>query len=76
MQKSIVQLDTLRRIRKHLTAEKAKLLANAFTNSQFNYSPLIWMFANKSSIDKILKIHQRTLGKTKNYLMKINASIG
>ena len=23
--------------------------------------PLIWMFANKSLIDKILKIHKRTL---------------
>ena len=51
----------LRRIRKCLTAEKAKLLANAFINSQFSYAPLIWMFANKSSIDKILKIHKRTL---------------
>ena len=27
----------------------------------FNYAPLIWMFANKSSIDKILKIHKRIL---------------
>ena len=52
---------TLRRIKKYLTVEKAKLLANGFINSQFNYAPLIWMFANKSSIDKILKIHKRTL---------------
>ena len=51
----------LRRIRKYLTVEKAKLLANAFINSQFSYAPLIWMFVNKSSIDKILKIHKRTL---------------
>ena len=55
------KLHTLRRIRKYLTVEKTKLLANAFINSQFNYAPLIWMFANKSSIDKILKIHKRTL---------------
>ena len=27
-----------------LTVEKAKMLANAFINSQFNYSPLVWMF--------------------------------
>ena len=26
-----------------------------------NYVLLIWMFANKSLIDKILKIHKRTL---------------
>ena len=55
------KLHTLRRIRKYLTVEKAKLLANAFINSLFNYAPLIWMFANKSAIDKILKIHKRTL---------------
>ena len=55
------KLHTLRRIRKYLIIEKAKLLVNAFINSQFNYAPLIWMFANKSSIDKILKIHKRTL---------------
>ena len=41
--------------------EKAKLLANGFIDNQFNYAPLIWMFANKCSIDKILKIHKRTL---------------
>ena len=55
------KLHTLRRIRKYLTVEKAKLLANAFINNQFIYAPLIWMFANKYSIDKILKIHKRTL---------------
>ena len=48
-------------IRKYLTIEETKLLASAFINSQFNYAPLIWMFENKSSIDKILKIHKRAL---------------
>ena len=41
--------------------EKAKILANAFINSQFNYAPLGWMFAGKISINKIFKIHHRTL---------------
>ena len=50
-----------RRVRKYMTGEKAKLLANAFINSQFTYAPLIWMFAGKSSIAKICKIHFRTL---------------
>ena len=54
------KLQTLR-IRKCLTVEKAKLLASAFINIQFHYAPLISMFANKSSIDKILKTHKRTL---------------
>ena len=43
------KLQTSIRIRKYLTVEKAKLLANVFINSQFNYAFLIWMFANKSS---------------------------
>ena len=59
--KVVYKLHALRRIRKYLTAEKAKLLANAFINSQFTYAPLIWMFAGKSSIGKICKTFFRTL---------------
>ena len=51
------KLNALHGIRKCLTVEKAKLLANAFINSQFTYAPLIWMFGGKSSIAKICKIH-------------------
>ena len=36
---------SLRRIRKYLGNEKARILANAFIESQFNYAPWIWMFA-------------------------------
>ena len=49
--KAAYKLHAFRRIR-YLTVEKAKLLANAFINSQFTYAPLIWMFAGKSSIAK------------------------
>ena len=62
------KLLTLRRIRKYLTVEKAKLLANSCINSQFNYAPLIWMFANKCSIDKILKIQKKN---TSNSLWRL-----
>ena len=34
------KLHALRRIRKDLSLEKAKLLCNAFINSQFNYAPI------------------------------------
>ena len=51
----------LNRIRKFLTAWKARILANAFINSQFNYAPLIWMFARKIAINIILKIHYKIL---------------
>ena len=40
---------------------ESKITCLAFINSQFNYAPLIWIFANKCSIDKILKIPKRTL---------------
>ena len=55
------KLRALRRIRKYLTVEKAKLLANAFFNSQFTSATLIWMFTGKSSIARICKIHFRAL---------------
>ena len=41
--------------------EKARILANAFISNQFNYVPLMWIFASKTAINKILKIHCRTL---------------
>ena len=59
--KASFKLHALRRIRKFLTVEKARILANAFINSQFNYAPLIWMFPSKTAINKILTIHYRTL---------------
>ena len=55
------KFHALRRIRKFLMVEKAKILATAFINSQFNYASLIWIFASKTAINKILKIHYRTL---------------
>ena len=59
--KASIKLHALRMIRKFLTVEKARILANAFINSQFNYTPLTWMFASKTAINKILRIHNRTL---------------
>ena len=38
------KLHALRRIRKYLTPDKAKVLYNAFINSQFSYASIIWMF--------------------------------
>ena len=59
--KASYNLYVLQRIRRYLSVDKAKLLANAFTDSQFNYAPLIWMFAGKTLINKICKIHHRIL---------------
>ena len=55
------KFHALRQIRKYLSLEKAKMLGNAFIDSQFNYAPLIWMFCRKGLHLKIQKIHHKTL---------------
>ena len=57
------KLYALRRIRKYLTLEKAKLLYNAFINSQFNYASVIWIFCRKKDYLKIEKIQYKALKK-------------
>ena len=59
--KAQYKLHTLRRIRKFLTTQKAKILGNAFIGSQFNYTPLLWMFFRKTYYSKIEKIHHKAL---------------
>ena len=59
--KASFKLHALCRKHRFLTLEKARILANAFISNQFNYVPLMWMFASKTAINKILKIHCRTL---------------
>ena len=59
--KASFKLHALCRICKFLMVEKTRILTNAFINSQFNYAPLIWMFASKTATNKILKIHYKTL---------------
>ena len=53
--KAYYKLHALRRIRGYLTVEKARALANAFIDSQFNNAPLIWKIVGKTLIDKICK---------------------
>ena len=55
------KLHALRRIRKFLTIEKAKMLGNTFIDSQFNYAPLLWMVCRTPLYSKIEKIHHKTL---------------
>ena len=59
--KAQFKLHALRGIRKFLTIEKAKMLGNAFIDSQFNFAPLLWMFCRKTLYSKIEKIHHKTL---------------
>ena len=75
------KLHALRRIRKHLSLGKAKTLGNAFTDSQFNYAPLIWMFCRKGLYLKMQKIHHKTLkviyqsNKTYEETLELNETV-
>ena len=51
----------MRGIRKYLTTVKAKLLYNAFVNSQFNYASIVLMFCHKQDFLKIAKIQYKAL---------------
>ena len=71
VRKAQYKFHALQLIRKFLTIEKAKILGNAFIDSQFNHAPLIWMFSRKTFYSKIEKIHHRTFkvvyGKDDSY---------
>ena len=58
--KTSYKFHALQRIRRYISVDKSKLLANAFIDSQFNYATLIWMFAGKTLINKTCKIHHPT----------------
>ena len=61
VRKAQCKLHALQCIRKFLPIEKAKILGNAFIDSQFNYAPLMRMFCRKTFYSKIEKIHHSTL---------------
>ena len=59
--KQVEKLTALTRLVSFLTIEKRRLLMKAFIESQFNYSPLVWMFHSRKLHNKINKIHERSL---------------
>ena len=61
MEKANKKLYALMRVSKLMTHEKLRMLVAAFIESQFNYSPLLWMFHSKALNNKINKIHKRAL---------------
>ena len=55
------KLNALFRISNNMMPSQRNILIDTYIKSQFNYCPLIWMFCNRSSMNKINKIHERTL---------------
>ena len=64
--KSNQKLRALRRERKFLSEDQAKLLVNSYILSPFNYCPLVWMFCGKGGSSLIEKCHHRALCALKN----------
>ena len=69
--KASYKLNAFRRTRGYFTVEKARMLANAFFDSQFNYAHLIWMFAGKTLFNRICKIDHRTFQMVNNEYNKL-----
>ena len=65
-----LKLHALSRISKYLSEDKLKIIMKAFIQSQFNYSPLVWMFHSRILNQKINKLHERALRTVyKNYTL-------
>ena len=47
------KLNTLLRLKPHLTFKARKSLIESFIFSNFNYCPLVWKFTSAKSINKI-----------------------
>ena len=64
MQKAAQKLHALSGISHFLDTEQQKRSMEAFTFSQFNHCPLVWVFCDRILNNKINHIHERALQKT------------
>ena len=55
------QINALKRIKHHLQKDSKTTIYNSYINCNFNYCSVIWMFANKSTIDKLECTNKRAL---------------
>ena len=55
------KLTMISRMSNFLSQEKRQISIRTFFESQFNYSPLIWMFWRKTLNHMINKLHERAL---------------
>ena len=69
VKKAYYKLYALRRLRKFLTLEKAKILACSMIESQFAYCPLIWMFYSKTDMQRVEKVQYKSLQVVYNNYM-------
>ena len=78
--KACLKLNALVRIAPFMNVSKKRIIIKSFTESQFGYCPLIWMFHGRGLNNKINRTHERALEShiminhhhTKNYSLKID----
>ena len=59
--KPSTKIYALARIALYMDLSKRRMVMNAFSSSQFNYCPLIWMCHNHTTNRKINRLHERCL---------------
>ena len=64
--KASQKLHALYRISPYINKDRKRNIMQAFISSQFNYCPLIWMFHNRSTNNRINGIQERALRLIEN----------
>ena len=59
--KASQKLHALARVSRYMDKPQLKLTITSFVMSHFSYCPLVWMFHDRKSNNKISKIHERAL---------------
>ena len=59
--KASQKLHALARVSKYMKKSQLELTMTSFVMSHFSYCPLVWMFHDRKSYNKIHKIHERAL---------------
>ena len=59
--KASQKIHVLSRISRYMLLNKRGLLMKTFTKSQFNYSPLIWIFHSRRLDNKTNNVHEKLL---------------
>ena len=55
------KISALARVSRLMSLDQRRLLLKSFIESQFAYSPLVWMFHDRCMNNKINKLHERSL---------------
>ena len=59
--KASQQVNAMRRMYKYLDQKSRNAIYNSFIKSNFNYCPIVWMFASKTDLLKLESIQVRAL---------------